>query len=121
MTATARNVVFVLLGVAALVLLGRYSGRFGEVAGSYGGNVSASFAAYFLMRIVTAEWRHRELWAGTLALTAASLFEATDGLGVLSNVYDPADFMANAVGVGVAAVIDRLAPAGIPPDAPAAR
>ena len=51
-TSKARNVSFVLLGVAALVLKRHYSGPFVEIIHSYTGNVSASFAVYFVVRPV---------------------------------------------------------------------
>ena len=44
--------------------------------------------------------------AAVFALLAAELFEATDGFGVMSNVYDPGDYVANAAGVLVAVAVD---------------
>jgi hypothetical protein len=46
-TPKARNVFFVLLGVAALLLKSHYSGPFVEIVHSYAGNIAASFAVYF--------------------------------------------------------------------------
>jgi hypothetical protein len=43
-----------------------------------------------------------------LALLVVQLFEATDGFGVMGNVYDRVDFVANTVGVGLALVVDLL-------------
>ena len=43
-----------------------------------------------------------------LALAAVWGFEATDGFWVMSNVYDPWDFVADAVGVGVALGVDGI-------------
>lgn len=43
-----------------------------------------------------------------MALLVAELFEATNGFGVMTNVYDPFDFAANAVGVGLALGLDAL-------------
>jgi hypothetical protein len=37
------------------------------------------------------------------------MFEATNGFGVMVNVYDPFDFIANAVGVGLALAVDMIA------------
>jgi hypothetical protein len=104
-----RNVFFVLLGVAALVLKRYYSGPFVEIILSYGGNVSASFAAYFVVRILTSGWRYEMLITAGMALLVVELFEATNGFGVMTNVYDPVDFVANAVGVGLALGLDALA------------
>jgi hypothetical protein len=107
-TSKARNVFFVLLGVAALVLKRHYSGPFVEIIHSYGGNVSVSFAVYFVIRILTSSWRYGRLVTACIALLVVELFEATNGFGVMTNVYDPVDFVANVVGVGLALVLDAL-------------
>lgn len=108
-TPKARNVFFVLLGVAALVLKRHYSGPFVEIVHSYAGNIAASFAVYFVVRISTSGWRYGRLVAAGIALLVVELFEAADGFGVMTNVYDPVDFLANAVGVVLALVLDTLA------------
>jgi hypothetical protein len=107
-TSKARNVSFVLLGVAALVLKRHYFGPFVEIIHSNGGNVSASFAVYFVVRILTSGWRYGMLVTVGIALLVVELFEATNGFGVMTNVYDPVDFVANAVGVGLALGLDAL-------------
>ena len=104
----ARYVFFVLVGVAALVLKSHYSGPFVEIVHSYGGNIAASFAVYFVVRISTSGWRYGRLVAAGIALLVVELFEATNGFGVMTNVYDPVDFVANAVGVVLAVVLDTL-------------
>jgi hypothetical protein len=43
--AKTRIIFFDLLGIAALVLKGHYSGPYREAVHSYGGNIAASFAA----------------------------------------------------------------------------
>src|SRR3990172_670084 len=107
-TSMARNVSFVLLGVAALVLKRHYSGPYVEIIHSYSGNVSASFAVYFVVRLLTSGWRYERLVTAGIALLVVELFEATNGFGVMTNVYDPVDFVANAVGVWLALVLDTL-------------
>lgn len=107
-TSKVRNVSFVLLGVAALALKRHYSGPFVEIVHSYCGNISASFAAYFVVRILTSSWRYGRLVTAGIALLVVELFEATNGFGVMTNVYDPVDFVANVVGVGLALAIDTL-------------
>jgi hypothetical protein len=104
----ARNVYFVLLGVVALVLKRYYSGPFVEIILSYAGNISASFAIYYAARISTSGWRYGMPATAGMALLVAELFEATNGFGVMTNVYDPFDFAANAVGVGLALGLDAL-------------
>ena len=104
----ARSVFYIILGFAALAIKRHYSGSFAEVVYSYGGNISASFAAYFLVRILTLGWKNAGLVTATIALVAAELFEATTGFGVMTNVYDPVDFVVNALGVGLALLLDTL-------------
>lgn len=101
-----RSVAFVLLGVAGLVLKRHYSGPFEEVVLAYGGNVAASFAVYFIVAPLFLAARFRMLLTTGLALLVVELFEATDGFGVMSNVYDPIDLAANVVGVGLALGVD---------------
>lgn len=108
-TAIARNVLFILAGVIALVLKRHYSGPFVETVYSYGGNVSASFAVYFVIGISTFGEKFGRLVTAGIALLVVELFEATNGFGVMTNVYDPVDFMANAMGVGLALAIDSAA------------
>lgn len=108
MTPKARNVFFVLLGVATLVLKRHYSGPFVEIVYSYSGNVSVSFAVYFVVRISTSDWKYEKLVTAGIALLVVELFEATNGFGVMTNVYDPGDFVANAVGVVLALALDIL-------------
>ena len=108
-TAIARNVFFVLLGVTALVLKRHYCGPFVETVYSYGGNVSASFAVYFVIGISTFGRRFGRVVTAGIALLVVELFEATDGFGVMTNVYDRFDFVANAVGIGLALLIDTVA------------
>lgn len=101
-----RNIGFVLLAVGVLVLKGRYVGPFAEAVGNWGGNVSISFAVYFI--IVASAWGRRlgRTAAFGLALLAVQTFEATNGFGLMTNVYDPLDYAANLVGVTAAVATD---------------
>ena len=105
-TYTARNVFFVLLGVGALVLKPSYQGLIQPVLASYGGNFAASFAVYFLVLIGVSRMARGRVAAAALALAVVELFEVTNGFGVMSNVYDRLDLVANAIGIGVALGID---------------
>ena len=80
-----------------------------EIIHSYGGNVSASFAVYFVVGFLTSGWRYGRLVTAGIALLVVELFEVTNGFGVMTNVYDSVDFVANAVGVVLALVLDTLA------------
>jgi len=50
--------------------------------------------------------RRFRLSAAFLAMVVVTSFELADGFGVLTNVYDPADLLANPVGIGLAVVVD---------------
>jgi hypothetical protein len=106
--AQTRNVFFVLLGVAGLVLKGHYSGPCREAVHSYGGNIAASFAVYYVVALLPLAFRFRKLLTAGLALAVVELFEALNGFGVMTNVYDPVDFAANAVGIALALAVDSV-------------
>ena len=107
--AIKRNVCFVLLGVVALALKAPYSGPLADAVQCWGGNVSASFAVYFVIAGSILGRRLGRLAAATIALLAVQLFEVTNGFGLMTNVYDPADLAANLAGVGVAWATDFAA------------
>lgn len=100
---------FVLLGVAGLLLKGHYAGPFQEAVYCHGGNVAASFAVYYIVLGLPFPPRCARLCAAGSALAVVELFELTDGFGVMTNVYDPVDLAANAVGVGIAVTVDVVA------------
>jgi hypothetical protein len=96
----ARHLVFVLVGVAGLLLKSWLQDSLPEFAISYLGNLSASFAVYFVVRLADPD-RFSPLVCALAALAVVELFEASNGFGVMSNVYDPLDYAANALGVGL--------------------
>jgi hypothetical protein len=104
----AIRLALVLLGVAGLLTKRRYGGPFQDLVLSHGGNVSVSFAVYFLLAASSLGARLGSIAAALGALLAVEAIELTDGFGVMSNVYDPADLAANALGVAVAWAVDRL-------------
>jgi hypothetical protein len=101
-----RNVVLVLLGLAVFVLKPGYHGPLAQAVNDWGGNFSVSFAVYFLAAVAATRYGGGRLAAAVSALLVVEAFELTDGFGVMSNVYDPADLLANAAGVGVAFALD---------------
>ena len=103
---TARNVVFVLVGVGVLILKHSYRGPLSAIFASYAGNVAVSFSVYFLVLIAVSRWTYGRILAAVLALAAVELFEITNGFGIMSNVYDQFDLLANALGVGLAIAVD---------------
>ncbi len=112
MSVKSRNVFLVLLGVAGLVLKGRYSGPYAEAVHSYGGNLAASFAVYFVVCQLPFPTGFRRALTAGVAMVVVELFEALNGFGVMTNVYDPVDFAANAVGIALALTVDAVANRG---------
>ncbi len=108
MSRMALNVLLTLLGVAGLVVKGRYPGPARDLVHSYGGNLAASFAVYFLASQATDLARLPRALAAVLAFLAVQLFEVFDGFGLMSNVYDPVDLAANTVGIGIAVAVDAV-------------
>jgi hypothetical protein len=103
-----RSVLFVLLGAALLMSKRWYSGPFEEMVHCYLGNVSVSFAVYYLFANIGFPPGLQRLIAASCALTVVELFEAFDGFGVMANTYDPFDFLANAAGITMALLTDVL-------------
>ena len=103
-----RNLVFILFGVLVLVFKRYYSGPFEELVHAYGSNISVSFAIYFIILIGLEVLPQTRLLAVSGSLLAVELFELTNGFGILSNTYDPMDYIANALGITLALVADLL-------------
>ncbi len=101
-----RNIILVLLGVVGLLLKGHTSGPYREIILSYGGNIAVSFAVYYVVANLPLPPSFRRVLTAGLALAVVELFEATNGFGVMTNVYDPVDFAANAAGVALALAAD---------------
>ena len=101
-----RNISFVLLCVLGLILTSKYVGPYYELVHSYAGNITASFAVYFVVSIGARDLRLNRLIVAVIALLVVELFEATNGFGVMANTYDPIDFLANAIGVALAIGVD---------------
>ncbi len=101
-----RNITFILLGVAVLLLKSRYTGPFEVLVHSYLGNVAVSFAAYFWAHLIPIKHKHERLFSAGIALAIVELFEVFDGFGFMSNAYDPIDLIANLVGIMVGLAVD---------------
>ena len=105
-----------LVGVCGLLAARHYAGVGEVLVHSYLGNVSASFAVFFVVALPPGMAR-RPSWApAALALLIVQGFELTGGFGLMSNTYDPWDLVANLAGVTLAWVTDchagRVVPAG---------
>ena len=103
-----RNLAFILLGVLVLLFKRAYTGSYAELVNNYGSNFSVSFAVYFIAYLGFSSLPYPRLMSAVGALLAVELFEFLNGFGVMSNVYDPWDYLANALGIGLAVGIDLL-------------
>jgi hypothetical protein len=97
-----------LLGIGLLVAKPWYRGPAADLVQSYGGNVTASFAVYFIVSIAASRHGFSRLAGAAAALLAVEAFELTDGFGVMTNVFDPADLLANLVGIAAAVAVDLV-------------
>lgn len=103
-----RNLIFILLGILVLLFKRSYAGPCGELFYRHGSNFAISFAVYFIAQLGLYPFPYPRLLSTVGALLAVELFELTNGFGVMSNVYDPWDYLANVLGVGLALGIDLL-------------
>lgn len=101
-----RNVSFVLIGVMLLIIKQKYSGPYLEFIRSYLGNISVSFAVYFIVQFSDDYWKANKIVTAFIAIIAVNLFELTNGFGVMTNVYDGYDMLVNFVGVLLALMLD---------------
>lgn len=100
-----RDLLMVLAGVACLLSKRWFAKSLGDLAFSYIGNLSASFAVYFIVSIAATPKLTRIMIAG-IALLIVELFELTNGFWIMTNVYDPYDYLANALGISLAYCVE---------------
>ena len=100
-----RNVALILIGVLILLAKSLLSGHIPEVVYCYLGNASVSFSVYFLVGL-GAKGKWNRLTYALIALVIVQGFERADGFGIMKNVYDPLDYLANACGILVAYLVD---------------
>jgi hypothetical protein len=103
-----RNLSFILVGVILLVLKQKYNGPYLEIIKSYLGNFSISFAVYFIVQFNDHLWKTNKVINALIAIVVVSLFELTDGFGVMTNVYDKIDLLINLAGILLALALDSF-------------
>lgn len=103
-----RNVLFILLGALVLVLKHNYNGPYLEIVKSYSGNLSVSFAIYYIVGFSSKNWGKNKFITAAIALIIVELFEITNGFGIMTNVFDTIDLLANLTGIILALVLDKL-------------
>jgi hypothetical protein len=102
----ARNISLILLGILLLVLKSRYSGPFESFVHGYVGNISVSFAVYFLALHIPLKTQRERIWAAGIGLATVELFELSNGFGLMRNVFDSWDLVANFAGIASAFALD---------------
>lgn len=102
-----RNILMVLLGTIALLSKTWFRASIGDLGHAYLGNLAASFATFFLVTFAVSPWLHR-IWIAFIALVIVELFELTNGFAVMTNVYDPFDYLANGIGIALAYCADLV-------------
>ena len=103
-----RNVIFILLGVLLLLIKPHYSGPFADIVRSYLGNFSISFAVYYIISFYSRQWKINKPLTALIALLIVELFEVLNSFGVMTNVYDEMDLLANLFGILFALSIDLM-------------
>ena len=103
-----RNVIFVLCGVLLLLLKRNYNGPYIEFVKSYLGNFSISFAVYFIVGFNAKLWKENKIITAVFAFVIVTMFELTNGFGVMTNVYDVFDLLANFFGISFAYTVDLI-------------
>ena len=103
-----RNVLFILFGVLVLLLKQIYNGPALEIVKSYSGNLSISFAVYFLLYFSSDHWKQNKFITAFISLIIVELFEITNGFGIMTNTYDIIDLFANLIGIILALAVDQL-------------
>ena len=101
----ARDILMILAGVAGLLAKRWIARTFGDLVQSYLGNLAVSFAVYFLVSMAAGN-RLNRFMIGIIALAVVEVFEWADGFKVMANVYDPFDYLANALGIALAYLVD---------------
>ncbi len=95
-----RNLFFVAVAIVLFLMKRQYTGPFQDLVQSYSGNLTVSFALYFVfLRMCMMLPRFGRLIAAALVLVCVESFELLDGFGFMSNTYDSLDLLANAIGV----------------------
>jgi hypothetical protein len=103
-----RNVGFVLLRIAVLLLKRDYAGPIDDLVRACAGNLSISFALYSVFINLRLPMRSKRLLTAAITLSVVQLFEIFDGFGIMLNTYDPMDLGVNAAGVALAPLLDTV-------------
>jgi len=108
MTEKTRNVLFILLGVTGLLGVQFYRGPFEILIHSHGANLTFSFGAYFLLKFLKLPLNDQKVITGAYTFLGVSAQEVAQGVGRYPGIFDPLDFLANALGICLGILVDSL-------------
>lgn len=104
-----RNVLIILPAIGLFMAKRQYTGPFQELIHSYGGNVTVSFALYFVvLKLCLSSPKYGRVIAVAGVLVCVETFELFDGYGIMANTYDTFDLLANVLGAGIAMSVDTF-------------
>ncbi len=104
-----RNILFVFLAVVLFLMKRQYSGPGQELVHAYGGNLTVSFALYFVfLKLCMMLPRYGRLVAAAVVLACVECFEVFNGFGFMANTFDPYDLLANVIGIAIALGLDAM-------------
>lgn len=108
--ALAWNLLFVGVGVAALLASRHLPAPLTRFGQSHGANLAASFGAFFVLRLFPVFQRLPSWVTVMAALLAVNGVEIAQHAGLYPGTYDPEDFLYNAAGVLAAWGIHAILP-----------
>jgi hypothetical protein len=115
-----RRLICIAISVAGLLFSRHYSGPAAEILHSHGANVTFSFGMYFILGLCKLPLIERKSINAAYALLGVSVQEGAQALNLYPGVFDPLDFLANAVGICAAWMIDvwmsKTSSSAIPPE-----
>ena len=105
-TSQKKSLVCIAIGVVGLLFCRHYSGPAAGILHSHGANVAFSFGAYFILRLFRLPLIERKSINAAYTLVGVSAQEVAQALNLYPGTFDPFDFLANAVGICGAWVVD---------------
>lgn len=118
MTQKTKKLICIAIGVAGLLFCGQYAGPGAGFLHSHGANVTFSFGAYFILSLCRLPLIERKPINAAYTFLGVSVQEVAQGLELYPGIFDPLDFLANAVGVCCAWVADVWVLREFPPQTP---
>jgi hypothetical protein len=101
-----QNLLCVAMGVAGLLFSRTYSGPMAAILHGYGANVTFSFGAYFILKFFRLPLKKKMHMNAAYTLIGVSAQEVAQAMALYPGTFDALDFLANAVGIGVAWGVD---------------